>query len=124
VRGTHIRWRGVRVGYASWEALRIPALSALRAVDSCLQTFHRGVSPPALVLDSVVEASVRDLPLAVVMITASEKRTPTPLVASCPLAGMSDLAIIVATLQATIRTVSRWLAWGDVSPREQQDALR
>ena len=105
--------------------LRIPALSALRAVDSCLQTFHRGASPPALVLDGVVEVSVGDLALAVVMITAAEKTKATPLVASCPLAGMSDLAIILATLQATTRTVSRWLAWGDVSPRsEQQDALR
>ena len=104
------------------ERLRIPALAALRALDSCLQIFYHGVSHPALVLDSVAEVSMGDFPVAVVMITASEKAKPTPLVAASPLAGMSDLSIILATLQATTRTVSRWLIWGDASPRlEEQD---
>ena len=102
------------------ERLRVPALATLRALDSCLEVFYMGESHPALVLDHVLEVSVGDTPLAVVMVTASEKPNPTSLVASCPLVGMPDLAIILATLQATTRTVSRWLAWGDRSPREQQ----
>ena len=102
--------------------LRVPALATLRALDACLQIFYLGVSEPALVLDNVVEVSVGDFPVAVVMITASEKANTTPLVASCPLAGMSDLAIILATLLATTRTVSHWLTWGDRSPgTEEQD---
>ena len=104
------------------ERLRIPALAVLRALDSCLQILYHGVSHPALILDSVIEVSVGDFLVAVVMITASEKAKPTPLVAACQLAGTSDLAIILATLQASTRTMSRWLEWEDVSPRwEEQD---
>ena len=100
---------------ASADRLRVPALATLRALDACMQIFYLGVSHPALVLDNVVEVSVGDFPVAVVMITASEKANATSLVAACPLVGMSDLAIILATLQATTRTVSHWL-WGDRSP--------
>jgi hypothetical protein len=83
---------------------------------------HLGYSDPALVLDNVIEVSVGDFPVAVVMITASESENKTPLVAVCPLAGMSDLAIILATLQATARTVSHWLTWGNrTSEAEEQD---
>ncbi len=104
------------------DRLRVPALATLRALDACLQIFHLGSSDPALVLDSVVEVSVGDFPVAVVMITASENEKATPLVAACPLVGMSDLAIILATVQATIRTVTHWLTWGDRSPMaEEQD---
>ncbi len=104
------------------DRLRVPALATLRALDACLQIFYLGVSEPALVLDNVVEVSVGDFPVAVVMITASEQANTTPLVAACPLVGMSDLAIILATLQATTRTVSHWLALGDRSPvAEEQD---
>ena len=94
----------------------MPALATLKALDACLQVFHLGSSDPALVLDSVVEVSVGDFPVAVVMITASENEMVVPLVAACPLVGMSDPAIILATLQATTRTVSHWLTWGDRSP--------
>ncbi len=97
------------------DRLRVPALATLRALDACLQIFYLGVSEPTLVLDSVVEVSVGDFPVAVVMVTASENDKATPLVASCPLVGMSDLAIILATLQAATRTVSHWLTWGDRS---------
>ena len=96
--------------------LRVPALATLRALDACLQVFYLGSSEPALVLDDLVEISVGDFPVAVVMITASEKANATPLVAACPLVGTSHLAIILATLQATTRTVSHWLTWGDRSP--------
>jgi hypothetical protein len=96
--------------------LRVPALATLRALDSCLQIFYVGVSEPTLVLDDVVEVSVGDFPVAVVMITATDKENATPLVAACPLVGMSDPAIILATLQATTRTMSGWLAWGDRPP--------
>ena len=101
------------------DRLRIPALATLRALDACLQIFYLGYSDPALVLDNVIEVSVGDFPVAVVMITASEKSNPTPLVAACPLVGMSDLAIILATLQATARTVSHWLTWGDRNTGDQ-----
>ena len=104
------------------DRLRVPALATLRALDACLQIFYLGVSEPALVLDNVVEVSVGDFPVAVVMITASEKENTTPLVAACPLVGMSDLSIILATLQATTRTVSHWLTLGGQSPdAEGQD---
>jgi hypothetical protein len=93
----------------------VPALATLRALDACLQIFYLGISEPALVLDNVVEVSVGDFPVAVVMISASDKTHTTPLVAACPLVGMSDLAIILATLQATTRTVSHWLAEGNHS---------
>ena len=102
--------------------LRVPALATLRALDACLQVFHLGVSKPVLVLDNVVEVSVGDFPVAVVMITASENAKSLPLVAACPLVGMSDLAIILATFQATERTVTHWLTWGHrTSSVEEQD---
>jgi len=99
------------------DRLKVPALATLKALDACLQIFYLGVSQPALTLDDVVEVSVGDFPVAVVMITASDKEHRTPLVAACPLVGMSDSAIILATLQATTRTLSGWLVWGDGSPR-------
>ena len=98
------------------DRLRVPALASLRALDACLQIFYLGLSQPSLVLNTVTEVSVGDFPVAVVMITASDKANSTPVVAACPLVGMSDLAIILATLQATTRTVSHWLAWGEKSP--------
>ena len=104
------------------DRLTVPALATLRALDACLGVFYRGASRPTLVLDDVVETSVGDFPVAVVMITASDIVKSTPVVASCPLVGMSDLAIILATLQATTRTVCHWLARGDRSlPPEEQD---
>ncbi len=98
------------------DRLKVPALATLRAVDSCLQLFYLGISQPTLVLDDVVEVSVGDFPVAVVMITASQEENTTPLVAACPLVGMSDPAIILATLQATTRTLSGWLSKGGQSP--------
>ena len=97
------------------DRLKVPALATLRALDECLQAFYLGDSHPALVLDDVIEISVGDFPVALVMITASERTDSMPVVASCPLVGMSDLSIILATLQATTRIVGRWLAWGDRS---------
>lgn len=98
------------------ERLKVPAMATIRALDSLIRTLYRGVSYPTLVLDDVVEWSLDNSPVAVVMVTATEKTTSTPFVAACPLVGMSDLAIILATLQATSRTVSRWLAQGDTLP--------
>ena len=103
------------------ERLQVPALATLRALDACGQIFYLDSYEPALVLDAVVEVSVGDFPVAVVMVTASEKgANTTPLVAACPLVGMSDLAVILATLQATTRTVSHWLTWGDRSPGTEE----
>jgi hypothetical protein len=104
------------------DRLRVPALATLRALDACLQIFYLGISEPTLTLDNVIEVSVGDFPVAVVMITATEnaETTSVPLVAACPLVGMSDLAIILATLQATGRTVSHWLACGDRSHESEE----
>ena len=57
-------------------------------------------------------------PVAVVAVTTSEGTRPIPLTAAWPLAQTSELAVILAVLQATGRTVSRWLAWEDSPPRE------
>ena len=65
------------------ERLKISAQATLQALDSCLPIFYQGVSNPTLVLDNLVEVSMRDFPVAVVMITASEKERPAPLVAAC-----------------------------------------
>ena len=96
--------------------LRVPALATLRALDACLNVFYVGDSHPALVLDNAVGVSVDDLPVVLVMVTTSEKARSTPVVAARPVVGVSELAIILATLQATIRIVSHWLAWGDRAP--------
>ncbi len=110
-------FNGAMVGpIAPPERLKVPAMATIRALDSLIRTLYRGVSYPALVLNDVVEWSLDDSPVAVVMVTATDKTTSTPFVAACPLVGMSDLAIILAILQATSRTVSRWLAWGDTLP--------
>ncbi len=106
------------------DRLKVPALATLRALDACLQIFYVGISEPTLALDNVIEVSVGDFSVAVVLITATENSDTTPkdLAAACPLVGMSDLAIILATLQATGRTVSHWLTWGDrISSAEEQD---
>ncbi|HIF07794.1 MAG TPA: hypothetical protein EYQ64_12840 [Gemmatimonadetes bacterium] len=105
------------------DRLKPSALATIRALGACLE--DSGVvaaSRRALLLDDVIEVSVGDVPVAVVMITASEKSKSTPVVAAYPLVGMSDLAIIVATLQATTRIVSHWIAGGHRSaPAEKQE---
>ena len=101
---------------AARDRLGISALATLRALDACIRIFSSGTSAPTLVLDAVIEVSVGDCPVAVVMISASEYSQMTPLVAACPLVGMSDHSLILATLQATTRTVSRWVTRGDRSP--------
>jgi hypothetical protein len=117
---------GTAVGTeAGANRLRVPALATLRAIDACLEVFYLGFSQVELVLDTVAEVSLGDFPVAVVMITGSEKAKSLPLVASCPLVGMSDLAIILATLEATERTVTHWLTWGDrTSSAEEQGRPR
>ncbi len=97
------------------DRLRVPALATLRALDACLRVFYLDASCPTLTLDDVIDVSVGDFPVAVVMITASGNANSAPVVAACPLVGLSDLAIILATLQATTRTVSGWLALRDRS---------
>ncbi len=106
------------------DRLSLPAIATLRALDACLQIFYLGISEPTLALDNVIEISVGDFPVAVVWITATENSDTAPrdLVAACPLVGTPDLAIILATLKATSRTVSHWLTWGDrTSSAEEQD---
>ena len=98
--------------------IRLPALATLRALDACVQILYQGVAHPTLVLDSVVETKVAGAPVAVVAVTTSEGTRPIPLTAAWPLAQTSELAVILAVLQATGRTVSRWLAWEDSPPRE------
>ena len=89
-----------------------------------MQIFYLGANYPTLALDDVIEVSVGDFPVAVVMITATDDVNATSLVAACPLVGMSDLAIILATLQATTRTISHWLSGNPSSGGEEQDRLQ
>ena len=69
------------------DRLRVPALATLRALDACLRIFYLDTSYASLTLDDVVEVSVGDFPVAVVMITATEKTSLTPVVAACPSSG-------------------------------------
>jgi hypothetical protein len=99
--------------------IRLQALATLRALDACVQILYRGVGHPTFVLDSVIETKVAGTPVAVVAVTTSEEGRPIPLTAAWPLlVRTSERAAILAMLQATGRTVSRWLTWEDSPPRE------
>jgi hypothetical protein len=93
-------------------SLRTPALATLRALRSCLQVLYDGPLLPGLALDSAVHVTVGDSPIAVVALTASENARARFLTAAWPDEGMPSLAVILATLHATSRTVTRWLAEG------------
>ena len=89
--------------------LRTAALAALRALHSCLQVLYEGPRQPGLVLESAVRITVENSPVAVVALTASENARARSLTAAWPDEGESELPVILATLQATSRTVTRWL---------------
>jgi len=90
--------------------LRTAALATLRALHACLQVLHSGPRPPGLVLDSAVQVNVEGTPVAVVSLTASENARPQALTAAWAAQDTPELAVILATLHATARTVTRWLA--------------
>lgn len=89
--------------------LRTPALATLRALHSCLQILYNGPVHPGLVLESVVQIMVENSPIVVVTLTASEHARPHTLTSAWAVQGASGLAVILATLHATSRTVTRWL---------------
>lgn len=103
--------------------IRMAALATLRALDTCVRALYRGTGNPTLALESVLDTEVRGAPVAVVGVTASKEGELTRLTAAWPLGEASDQAAILAVLQATGRTVSRWLTWEEASPRvESPDA--
>ena len=99
--------------------IQIAALATLRALDTCVRALYRGTGKPTLALDSVLDTEVGGEPVAVVGVTASKEGESTGLTAAWPLGEASDQAAIFSILQATGRTVSRWLTWEDASPRAE-----
>jgi hypothetical protein len=91
-------------------ALRTPALATLRALHSCLQVLYEGPRQPGLVLENVVRIEVEKSPVVVVALTASERARPQILTAAWTDEGEPGLPVIMATLNATSRTVVRWLS--------------
>ena len=100
-------------------SLRTPALATLRAVHSCVQVLYKSPLQPGLVLESAVRVMVGRSPVAVVALTASENARPRSLTAAWAGEGESGLAVILAMLQATSRTVTRW-----VNERQQSEGGR
>lgn len=100
--------------------IQIAALATLRALDTCVRALYRGTGHPTLALDSVLDTDVGGAPVAVVGVTASKKEggESTPLTAAWPLGEAADQAAILAILQATGRTVGRWLDSEDAPPRD------
>lgn len=90
--------------------LRTPALATLRALHSCLQVLYDGPVQPGLVLESAVRITVESAPVVVVALTASENARPRSLTSAWADEGVKGLAVIMATLHATSRTVTRWLS--------------
>jgi hypothetical protein len=91
-------------------SLRTPALATLRALHSCLQVLYEGRVQPGLVLESAMRITVESAPVVVVALTASENARPRFLTSAWPDDAGSDLPVIMATLHATSRTVTRWLS--------------
>lgn len=103
---------------------QIAALATLRALDTCVRALFRGTGHPTLALDSVLDAEVGGARVTVVGVTASREGEPTRLTAAWPIGEAPDQATILAILQATGRTVSRWLTWVDESPRDESPDTR
>lgn len=93
-------------------SLRTPALATLRAVHACLQVLYQGPVQPGLVLESAVQVAVDGLPVTVVAFTASENARPRSLTGAWADPAAPELAVVLATLHATGRTVTRWLSEG------------
>ena len=90
-------------------ALRTSALATLRALHSCLQVLCQSHNQPGLVLETVVRVTVQKTPVVVAVLTAAEKARPRLLTAAWPDEGDPGLSVIMATLHATSRSVTRWL---------------
>lgn len=92
--------------------LRTAAIATLRALHSCLQVLYVGPHQPGLVLERAVRITVENAPVIVVALTASENARPRPLTSAWAEDRDPLLAVILATLHATARTVTRWLYEG------------
>ena len=110
---------GAAVGRVVPRGGQIAALATLRALATCVRALYRGTGDPTLTLESVLDTEVGGAPVAVVGVMASKEGEPTLLTASWPLGEAADQAAILAILQATSRTVSRWLTWEDAVPRDE-----
>ena len=91
-------------------SVRTPALATLRALHSCLQILYEGPMQPGLALERALQVTVQGSPVAVVSLTASENARPRSLTSAWPDEGAPGLAMILATLNAASRTVTRWLS--------------
>ncbi len=100
-------------------SLRTPALATLRALHSCLQVLYEGPMQPGLVLESAVRITVENSPVVVVALTAAENARPRSLTSAWADEGVPGLAVIMATLHATSRTVTRWL-----NQKQQSESAR
>ena len=90
-------------------SVRTPALATLRALHSCFQILYKGPTQPGLALESALRVTVQGSPVAVVSLTASENARPRSLTSAWPEEDDPCLAMILATLTAASRTVTRWL---------------
>ncbi len=94
---------------------RVSALATLSALGSYIRFASEGVGPTRA-LESVSEFSMGVSRVAVVVVTMSGHEA--PLVASSPLTGESEQAVVRATLEATARRVTRLSQREDGPPRE------
>lgn len=105
-------------------SLQTPALAALRAVHAGIQVLYPGARLPGLALDRAVEIVVGPNPVAIVTLTASENAQARFLTAAWADEGDMHLAVIFALLQASSRTVTRWLGeWSGPEPERAPQRL-
>lgn len=103
-------------------SIRTPALATLRAMHACLQTLYKGPVQPGLVLESALQVDVKESPVAVVALTASENARPRPLTGAWPEDG-TGLGVVLATFHAVARTVVRWLKEDPLSMNTRPEVL-
>jgi hypothetical protein len=90
--------------------LEAPALATLRALEECLSEFYAGSGSPSLALESAMSVQVEESDVAVVAVRAFLEGSSLPLTAASPIErGAPALAVILATIRASARTVTRWL---------------
>jgi len=101
------RFAGAASGQANPRGrTRVLALATLRALVSYVQSLSQGFIAPSFELESVSESSLNGSRVAVVVVTMVGHAA--PLIASWPLLDASDTAVILATLEAAARPLSRW----------------
>ena len=101
------RFAGAASGQATPRGrTRVLALATLRGLTSYVQSLSQGFIAPSFELESVSESSLNGSRVAVVVVTMAGHAA--PLIASWPLLDASDTAVILSTLEAAARPISRW----------------